>query len=58
MHAVLDFGHVVVTPLPGALLAAHLAGRGRPDDVRRAMRELAWLNEVVEELRAASKEMT
>lgn len=54
MHAVLDFGHVIVTPLPGALLAAYLTGRGRPERIREAMRELAIVAEWVEELRAMS----
>ena len=52
----LDFtyapGHVIsIRPAAGSVVQRHLQGRGGPETVRAALRELDWIRQVVEELR-------
>ena len=52
IHQVLDFGFVRIWPLPESPIYAHLTGRGSELTVHQAMRDLAYLAELVEALRA------
>ena len=42
---------VTITPAAGSVVQRHLQGRAGPETARAALRELAWLALVLEELR-------